>query len=343
MDNCQQQAASSKRRTYNPQPTTCQGKILVYVQPGFYYGDNLAQAAGNSVDYSTLGNSDRVFYNTDGTLKDLYKDQVLTAQQVDRLVTEKVAIKLEDLKDHGQLIPTTCAVIASTSTSLSVNSAKQSQDQIATSSSTPRNDNCSQQVADQNQKALDNLNALLVGTNATVETLKVTGNTNLAQTQVAGTFSQDGTFIIDYGKQLNVLGSALYLQNDAFAGDENGILLDVGGGKVTLDKLGNLVLVGTITAKNIETKQITVNTSTSSPTVGSAAIASGLQSITINTSAVKPGVKILVTATTPTGGKSLYVSGKTDFSGFTVTLDGGYAENNITFDWLIISTTQASN
>src|SRR3990167_4973538 len=137
------------------------------------------------------------------------------------MIDEKVAMKLEDLKENGQLIP--------------------SEQQRAEASG-------SAAVAFANQKALDNLNALLAGTNASLDTLHVTRNTNLAQTQVAGNFSQDGTFIIDYGRQLNVLGSALYLQNDSLAGNLDchpeldsgssscGILLDIGGGKATLDK-----------------------------------------------------------------------------------------------------------
>ena len=287
----------------NTQQPNCQ--IIVFVNPGFYYGDNLAQAAGNNIDYSSLGNSNKIFYNLDGTLKDLYKDQVLTAQQIDRLVEEKVAMKLEEYNSSN-------------------------------------NPNAETETTSASQEQLDNLNALLAGTNASVETLKVTGNTNLAQTQVAGTLSQDGTFIIDYGKQLNVLGSTLYLQNDSLAGNLDchpeldsgssscGILLDVGAGKATLDKYGTLVLAG-----GIKTSSVTI---TDNKFAGSGIIPAGLTSIFIPTSKVSQASKISITFTSDYKPATRYfVAKKQEGVGFTLQLDLATL-NNAEFDWFIINT-----
>jgi hypothetical protein len=217
-------------------------------------------------------------------------------------------------------------------------------------------------VADQTQQTLDELDELLSTSNLQLDTLAVTGNTNLAQTQVAGTFSQDGTLIIDYGKQINVLGSTLYLQNDPLAGCSafsdpvsenpnetgsfcaNGVLVDIGNGKITIDNLGNLTTRGQLAADSLKTKEIIVYTDEgSAQTVGSAQIPQNEQQVTIVTQALKPNAKVIITLTSPTHGKTIYVSQKIEFEGFTVAIENGQAESNISFDWLIINTTESSN
>ena len=189
-------------------------------------------------------------------------------------------------------------------------------------------------------------------TNYKLQTLTVTGNSQLAQTQVAGTLSQDGTLIIDYGKQINALASTLYLQNDSLAGCPNdpvseynetgssclnGILLDIGDGKFTFDDRGNIVASG-----NIEAKGLVLSQSTSNSSVGSSQIPAGTSSITIETSALKPDAKVLVTATGPTGGKSLFLASKQDYENFTVSIENGPAPQNINFDWLVINTISSN-
>ena len=200
-----------------------------------------------------------------------------------------------------------------------------------------------QQIIDQTQATLDKLTELLHSTDLSLSTLTLTGQANLASTQVAGTFSQDGTFIIDYGKQLNVLGSTLYLQNDPFAGDETAILVDVGNGNFTFDKLGNLTVRGQLLAESIQTKELTIDSSNPNyMTVGTGQIENGKTSVTVFTTAIKPNAKILITPQGPTGGKNLYVQNKTGFKGFTVSLDSPTSVGTIKFDWLIINTKEIS-
>ncbi len=69
------------------------------------------------------------------------------------------------------------------------------------------------------------------------------GVTTLAQTIIAGPVTQDGTFLIDDGNSINVLGGTLYIQNKGTGG------IDLLAGKVTIDTLGNAVFEGNLTVK----------------------------------------------------------------------------------------------
>jgi hypothetical protein len=264
--------------------------------------------------------------NSDGTLSTAYRGQILTGEQIQKLVQEEVARQLS-LNDKG----------------LTTNAQASGSGQVAGEATQSAEATDSATLADTTNQTLDQLNQLLATTNLKLDTLTVTGQTQLAQTQIAGTLSQDGTLVIDLGRQINVLGNTLYLQNDTLAGDAiTRILLDVGSGALVVDRDGNVIVKGIVTAEKVEAKQFVVTTGSTKQAAGSATIAAGQVSITIPTGAVEPGAKILVTASTPTGGKSLYVSGRQDLVGFTVTLDGGAATGNINFDWLIIGSRELS-
>jgi len=307
------------------------GKIIVFVEPSWYIGSTLAsngsviieatneqgepeiqqvQLADISVDeFGVLADEGRL----DG--------QILTADQIRKLLAYDTESKFEDIQTQ---IDTLSSQISSP-----ILESSEATDSAA--------------IADKTQDNLDELDSLLASTDLALDTLIVSGSTQLASTQVAGTFSQDGTFIIDLGKQINVLGSTLYLQNDTLAGDELGILVDIGAGKATLDNQGNLRLEGTLKASNVETNQLTIDVSEeNSQTVGTASINSGTNEITIFTTALQPNAKVLITPLGPTGGKSVYVSEKVEFEGFTVSLEGDPAANNISFDWLIVNIKQLS-
>ena len=328
------------------QPT--EGTIIVFVNPTFYLGTNLASNGSLSSQLSTsevensytseVSLADNQI-NSDGTLNEKYQKQILTAEQIQRLVTAEVSRQLA-----SSPIPDRDSSLVK-----------------------PPEATDSAGLAQQTQQTLDELDELLSTSNLQLDTLAVTGNTNLAQTQVAGTFSQDGTLIIDYGKQINVLGLTLYLQNDPLAGCSafsdsafsdpvsknsnetgsscaNGVLVDIGGGKLTVDKNGNLVTGGQLAAGSLKTKEIIVHTDEgSAQTVGSASIASGSAQTTISTRALKPNAKVIITLTSPSQGKVIFVSEKNEFEGFTVSVENGPPSSTITFDWLIINTTENSN
>jgi len=256
--------------------------------------------------------------------------QSLIEQEVDR----QLAVRLKsDIYNPPSNIQTPTPQSESTSSAALASSGELSTDQLS----------------QQTDETLSKLDELLATKDLTLSTLTLGGQANLAATQVAGTFSQDGTLIIDYGRQINVLAGTLYLQNDSLAGLQSTnyalptTLLDVGDGAAVFDKQGNLRIAGTLTAEKVETKQLVVNTDEgSAKTVGSAQLANGQRQITIFTSAVRPEAKILITPTTPTQGRTLYIAQKSDFEGFTVALDGSAAASTIRFDWLIINTNQVS-
>ena len=421
-------ALSSFNPTHNPTDPQTQepdiGQIIVFVEPGWYIGDNLASngslpSSGQATSNQLLETSDQLLTdslaNPDGTLKEEYKDQLLTASQILSLVesrilslvesqiqklveaevknrmdefiasfeepnqsvnTEPISNQYGSQPESGNRIdspvPQTTTSQGAGSDSSEVNSVTQGQalDQgdteqkgLALSGGGPESTNSAQlaedksdlsqatsELASQSQQTLDELDQLLATTNLSLSTLTVTGPARLATTQVAGTFSQDGTFIIDYGKQINVLGSTLYLQNDPLAGCPDtgsgcasGTLVDIGGGKATIDNQGNLKLKGTLTASNVETKQLTIDVSDeNSQTAGTASIDSGTNEVTIFTTALQPSARVLVTPLVPTRGRTVYVSEKIEFEGFTVSIENGPTTNPIEFDWLIINTKELS-
>ncbi len=330
--------------------SACQGQIVVFVEPGWYLGSALANGSIETPPSAELANDPNI------QLAELPIDQlgrlirngkmdgqILTAEQIVALIDQRVEERLSGL----QAAENKPATPEASSSSALADSAEASN---------------SAQLAQENNKALDELNKLLSTTNLSLDTLTLTGNARLAQTQVAGTFSQDGTLIIDYGRQINVLGSTLYLQNDGLAGgcdqqDQQGetlgstqglslcgLLVDIGSGKAIFDRDGNLKILGSLEAKNVEVEEVTINIKEAgTSTVGSTSIEPGTTRLTIATTAIRPGAKVLITPTGPTSGKVIYVSTKNDFEGFTVAVENGPARNRIDFDWLIINSKQVLN
>ncbi len=342
-----------------------QGSITVFVNPSWYTGTALAADGSINEGQALSQNSQQKdltlgqITNTDGTLATAPTNQTkqLTEADIKQIVDSQVDAKIDSLIASGKLQPTSyhsstttnqlnapvppTAVLGESTASASINNEPSTTNQSEASTAAAIVQGA--QIASETDTALAKLTNLMTTKDLTLNTLTLTGSSNLAQTQIAGTFSQDGTFVIDYGRQLNVLGNTLFLQNDVFAGNNQGILVDIGQGAITIDKNGNLQTKGTITAQNIETKEITIDASdVNAKTVGSAIIGSGQQSITIFTTAIKPNAKVLLTPTGPTGGKALYVATKSDFEGFTVSVDGSIAISSIQFDWLIVNTKQIS-
>ena len=146
----------------------------------------------------------------------------------------------------------------------------------------------------------------------------------------------------------------MYLQNDSLAGCpekglslsvsqgqslcKKGLLVDIGTGAVTIDKEGNLKITGTLTAQNVKTKELTIDTSDeNAKSVGSSQIPANQKQVTIFTTALKPDAKIFITPTSPLQGLTLYISAKSEFEGFTVKVDGGTISATVTFDWFIVN------
>jgi len=113
------------------------------------------------------------------------------------------------------------------------------------------------------------------------------------------------------------------------------IVLDISNGKVTIDKFGNVETKGTLFAKEVQTEKLTIDTSnTTKPTAGSAFIQAGASQITIQTTAVEPEAKILVTAKGPTGGNGGL--------GGNVFIEGGMLRSRFTAEQLLEMLSQAN-
>jgi len=87
----------------------------------------------------------------------------------------------------------------------------------------------------------------------------VLGTTSLAQTSVAGIFSQDGSLVIDKGSEIDNIVGTLYLQRLGRGG------LDILNGKVAIDTEGNLTVSGNIVATGDVEVGGTVRTNIISP------------------------------------------------------------------------------
>ena len=326
------------------------GEVVVFMEVNTRY--NLAQALGNmDLEANTLiASSIRLTnniqinqgsINEDGTLNEEIRDQVLTADQVRQLVQIEVERQISALNSSTQN--------SSLITHNSIDNPLPGDSSESTDSASPEASNSSD-LAQQTQNTLDELAQLLSTTDLSLSTLTVTGQSNLAATYVAGTFAQDGTLIIDYGRQINVLGSTLYLQNDPFAGSPGStpigvepVLVDIGAGKVQIDKDGNLIIKGSLKAESVQTDNIFINVNgNDSSLVGNAILQKGKTNLTVASSKVLPGATILITPTSPTNGKSLYIDQVNDFEGFKVAVDGLPSSADIKFNWLIINTKQIS-
>ena len=195
--------------------------------------------------------------------------------------------------------------------------------------------------------------------------LKSLGKTSLGDTTIAGILTVDGTFAIENGSEINVMGfnsstpdeseptsGVLYLQKSYLAQG-----LDIFNGKVTIDKNGNLtaqkiiaseVVTNKLTISNNPVATSSANTSDGGTksllggevrgaSIGSDIIPAGSMEIPVFTSAATDSSKIFLTATSQTGGQSLVVSETVDKTGFVVSLDRAYSKD-IKFNWWIIET-----
>ena len=176
----------------------------------------------------------------------------------------------------------------------------------------------------QNDKGATISGTLTVLGRTTLTDLGVTGNINAGLLSINGLDPSTGSG--QAGATINTLSGNLYLQSLGLGG------IDILNGKITIDTKGNIEVAGTITASkiNIDTKD------KESASIGSGVIAASQTSVAISSTSATENSKIFVTATTPTGKQSLFVSKKTAGVGFVVAIEQSYNED-ITFDWWVVN------
>ena len=105
---------------------------------------------------------------------------------------------------------------------------------------------------------------------------------------------------------------------------------------------GDLQVDGDILGKSLTVEKINVATpspepdGTSNASIGEATIAAGQTEILIETAAATTNSKVFVTATSPTGGQTIYVAEKNPGENFKVKIDAPAAAS-ITFDWWVVN------
>jgi hypothetical protein len=172
-------------------------------------------------------------------------------------------------------------------------------------------------------------------------TLFVLGRTTLADVGVTGTISS-GVLTIkglndDGTSSINTFNSDLRLQNEGMGG------IDILAGKIRIDKNGNMTVINSITANEINTQKlnITANTATTSATLSASAgvstIMKNTSSVTIKTTAVTKDSLIYVTFNGDYSPAVRYwTEGKTAGKSFIIKLDAAVA-NDVKLNWWIVN------
>ena len=155
---------------------------------------------------------------------------------------------------------------------------------------------------------------------ATVSDLGVTGKI------VSGLMSIDGS-----NGEISIVGD-LKLQANGFG------KVDLFAGKMTVDNQGNIITVGKVTAKSVETEAVNVLGSSTGKddTIGDGIVKSGSTSIVVSTGAVKNTSKIFVTPRSKTGNRQLIVTQVVNGTSFKVEIENAYT-SDISFDWWVIN------
>ncbi|OGC55677.1 hypothetical protein A3A78_01370, partial [candidate division WWE3 bacterium RIFCSPLOWO2_01_FULL_41_18] len=163
--------------------------------------------------------------------------------------------------------------------------------------------------------------------------LQVSGKTYLAQTNIAGVFTVGFITINDSEASINSISEPLKIQNNSLAD------IDIFNGKVRFTADGSLTLSETIKAKKVEAKKVTAeeySVKSSSANVGSGVLKAGDLVVSIGSSAIKERSIVFTAPTSPTGGQSLIVSAKKENGYFEVSIERAF-DKDISFDWLIVN------
>jgi hypothetical protein len=146
------------------------------------------------------------------------------------------------------------------------------------------------------------------------DSLVSVGTTQLGNTSIGGTLNVGLVHVDDSLADISSLNGTLSLQN----------------GGATIDASGNLTVLGTVSAKKVETEELKV---LGAKSAGSATITAGQTSVVVTAVAASSTSRILVTPTTLTD-RALVVTNKGNGQ-FTVSIKTADIAN-IDFDWLVV-------
>ena len=288
------------------------GSVIVFVNPSYFLGTALAQTVSDDPLFSLL--------DSIGIINTQYQGQILSSNQVQKLINEQSAV-----------LGISTEQTSSVSAQLTALSGRLDEFEQGLNSQSERISSISATLANLPIINLAQLatGSAVLGITIVEEDFAVSGNTTLSNLSTIGNITVANNLALG-ATSINTIGEPLQIQplkqgNVSFM-----------NGLVTIDTTGNVVVSGKITAPTIETGKLIITTDATSQTIGSATLPAGQTEIVIETSAVTPESKILLSPTTQLNGKSLYVSNKTTDTGFTVTLDGEAIQSNITLDWFIL-------
>jgi hypothetical protein len=159
-------------------------------------------------------------------------------------------------------------------------------------------------------------NLALAKSDTTLSSLTVTGKTILSETGITGKLTVGLLSFDGLSGSINSLGK-LSFQN-------------MFGDGVTIDEKGNVKVSGTLTAHKLETEEFKV---LGTKTAGSAVLPAGQKTVFVETEAVNPTSRVLITPTVLTS----YVLAVTEKSEGKFKVEAAEpASTNISFDWFVI-------
>jgi hypothetical protein len=266
-------------------------------------------------------------------------EQIENINNAQTILSEKMASQATTLAELAEKEASNSAAIADLQTKLDALLAKESTSsgKIGTNSEVEELNLTAPEIMLNNDATFTTLSVTEAISTASLATLNLAvsgifksyGETFLADTNIAGNLTVDGTMTIT-GDSINSLGT-LYIQSSPLAE-----FVDIFNGLVTIDKTGKVVAVEIVT----DVLTITATKKDSSendPTIGSGKIETGELEVAVFTNRVTSNSKIFVQPRSKTGGQPLNVIDIVESAGFVVTVEKPF-EEDITFDWWVIGT-----
>ena len=183
--------------------------------------------------------------------------EALGKSKFGELVAQKITVENLDVTNKEQLVELISQVLEEGPEDTSEVKSLSSETSVKEDSDTSEVEEEMKQLISELSSRFDELEkeitttALEVQRGTFTETLQVLGSTSLAATTIAGPLSQDGTLLFTEGKNIDVIGDALYLQSEGLGA------IDFIAGAMKLDEEGNLIVSGQLTvAKGLFTDKI---------------------------------------------------------------------------------------